>query len=65
MYFCKNNTENAKTKHIDIKLKFIRQLLNEEKFELKYVSSKNNISDFLTKPATKEKLDFFKENVFG
>lgn len=65
MYFCKNNLENAKTKHIDIKLKFIRQLVNEDKFELKYVNSKSNIADFLTKPISKEKLDFFKKNVFG
>lgn len=56
IYFCVNNVENIKTKHIDIKYKFIRQLLLEGKFILKYVSSKVNLADFLTKPLPKERL---------
>ena len=53
IYFSKNSVENIKTKHIDIKLLFIRDWLKKEKFELKYICSKSNIADFLTKPISK------------
>ena len=48
--FSSNSIENIKTKHIDIRLQFIRDWLIKEKFELKYVCSKSNKADFLTKP---------------
>ena len=36
IYFSKNSIENLKTKHIDIKLQFIRNWLSERKFDLRY-----------------------------
>ena len=47
--FSKNSVENIKTKHIDIKLSFVRDWLKKEKFDLKYICSKSNAADFLTK----------------
>ena len=35
--FSRNSVENIKTKHIDIRLQFIKDWLKKEKFELKYV----------------------------
>lgn len=47
--------ENSKrAKHIDIKLHFIKDLYNKGEFEIKYVSSKDNYADLLTKSLTKE-----------
>ncbi|GBM32840.1 Retrovirus-related Pol polyprotein from transposon TNT 1-94 [Araneus ventricosus] len=55
IHFSKNNIENSKTKHIDIKYKFVRKLLYDKEFELNYLNSKKNLADFLTKPVVKEK----------
>jgi hypothetical protein len=46
------NSENpgAKTKHLDVRLKFIVQAFKETQIELKYVKSEDNIADMLTKP---------------
>ncbi|GBN01231.1 Retrovirus-related Pol polyprotein from transposon TNT 1-94, partial [Araneus ventricosus] len=55
IHFSKNNIENSKTKHIDIKYKFVRKLLHDKEFELNYINSKKNLADFLTKPLVKDK----------
>ncbi|GBM05418.1 Retrovirus-related Pol polyprotein from transposon TNT 1-94 [Araneus ventricosus] len=55
IHFSKNNIENSKTKHIDIKYKFVPKLLYDKEFELNYINSKENLADFLTKPLVKEK----------
>ncbi|GBO34508.1 Retrovirus-related Pol polyprotein from transposon RE1 [Araneus ventricosus] len=39
-----------KTKHIDIRYKFIRELIEDMLIELCFIESKKNLSDFLTKP---------------
>ncbi|UYV74129.1 hypothetical protein LAZ67_11002199 [Cordylochernes scorpioides] len=64
IYFCKNSVENIKTKHIDIRLQFIRKLVEEEEFTLKFVNSNLNLADFLTKPLSKKKLSRFIEKLF-
>ncbi|GBM21371.1 Retrovirus-related Pol polyprotein from transposon TNT 1-94 [Araneus ventricosus] len=55
IHFSKNNIENSKTKHIEVKYKFVRKLLYDKEFELNYINSKENLADFLTKPLVKEK----------
>ena len=39
----------GRTRHINIKYQFVRQLVKEEKIKIKYVSTENNIADILTK----------------
>ena len=51
--FVKSPIENHRTKHIDVKLFFIRDLFSQDAFTIKYVRSKDNIADSLTKPSTK------------
>lgn len=47
--------ENSKrVKHIDIRNHFLRNLIQDEKLEIKYVKSDDNIADMLTKPLSKE-----------
>lgn len=45
------NTENhARTKHIDRRHYFIRELVEDGKLVVPYVSSADNLADFFTKP---------------
>lgn len=62
--FTKSPIENRRSRHIDVKLLFIREWLLEEKFKLKYVSSKLNLADPFTKPLTKGDLKHFIEQIF-
>lgn len=62
--FAKSPIENYRTKHIDVKLFFIRNLINENVFDVEYVKSKNNLSDIFTKPFTKNDLNRFLEYIF-
>lgn len=63
--FVKSPIENYRTKHIDVKLFFIRDIVYKDIFEIKYVKSKENLADVFTKPFTKYNLNEFKENVFS
>jgi hypothetical protein len=65
--FSKSPVENHRTKHIDIKYHFLRNLVYDEVFELKYCQSAKNIADFFTKSQTKSQMEnfckmFFKTN---
>lgn len=45
-----------KNKHIDIRYPFLREVMLDNKFELVYIESENNISDILTKPLWRQLL---------
>lgn len=62
--FVKSPIENHRTKHIDVKLFFIRDLYSKDTFSLKYVKSKNNLADAFTKPLTKNDLYKFLSDIF-
>ena len=51
-----NEKFNARSKHIDIRYHFVKDLCNSKFIKLEYCSSENNISDILTKPLTKNRL---------
>ena len=57
--FVKSPIENHRTKHIDVKLFFIRELFYKDAFIIKYVKNKENLSDALTKPLAKVDLAKF------
>lgn len=59
--FVKSPIENYRTKHIDIKLFFIRDLVYKDIFCVKFVRSKNNLADIFTKPLTRAELVKFRE----
>jgi hypothetical protein len=52
--FSNSQVENSRTKHIHVRYHFIRNLVQEKAFKLKYVNTKNNPADNLTKPLPKE-----------
>ncbi|GBM60394.1 Retrovirus-related Pol polyprotein from transposon TNT 1-94 [Araneus ventricosus] len=62
--FVKSPVENHRSRHIDVKLFFIGDLVYKELFELKYVKSKDNLSDIFTKAPTKHDLEKFVDVVF-
>ncbi|XP_071653754.1 uncharacterized protein [Temnothorax longispinosus] len=51
----KNAVFHRRTKHVDIKYHYIRQVYEEEKLEIQHVASQDQLADIFTKPLTREK----------
>jgi len=49
IYNSKNETINPKSRHIDLRYHKIRELIKEDKIDLKYIKSQYNIADGFTK----------------
>ena len=49
IYNCQNQSINPRSKHIDIKYYYVRELINEKKIKLEYIKSENNLTDGFTK----------------
>jgi hypothetical protein len=47
--FLAKNESSARTKHIDVRYHFIRDLVEEKKIKIEYVNTKKNTADALTK----------------
>jgi transposase InsO family protein len=45
-----HDVNHSRAKHIELRYKKVRELVDELKVTVKYVSTKNNLADFLTKP---------------
>ena len=54
-----NNNYSARTKHVDINAKFIRQKVDENKVILEYLSTNEMIVDIFTKAVSSQKLKYF------
>ncbi|KNZ55917.1 hypothetical protein VP01_2543g2 [Puccinia sorghi] len=52
----KNFGSNSKTKHLDIKMKWLRELKNSNQINVKLIPSEEMIADALTKPSSAESL---------
>ena len=48
--FMRNDTNNARTKHIDTNYHYTRKQVNAGNIQLCYVASLENLADILTKP---------------
>ena len=44
-----SKTGKCRTKHVDTRYHWIKQFLNDEIVEVKYIKSKNNMADICTK----------------
>ena len=49
IYLTKNPQISQRTKHIDVRYHFIRNLIKDKKIEVHYVKCENNLADILTK----------------
>jgi len=56
----KNPAFHSRTKHIDIRFHFIRDLVAKEEITLKYCSTQEQLADILTKSLSKEKFFYFR-----
>ena len=49
-----NHTTGQRTKHIDIRVHFVRQYIEEGIFKMEFVRSEDNDADIFTKNTTEE-----------
>jgi hypothetical protein len=54
MFLAKNAQVSARTKHIDVRHHYIRDLIKEKKLELKFVKSEDNPADIMTKNTNRD-----------
>ena len=51
----KDNKFHARTKHIDVRYHFIREVVEDGKVVVQYIPTGDNVSDIFTKPLAKAK----------
>ena len=56
---------HKRTKHIDVKHHFIRERVESGEVELKYVYTKDQLADMLTKPLKRDELVRLRNVVMG
>ena len=57
IFLAKNQQVGMRTKHIDVKYHFIRDLVADNYLELRYVRSEDNYADLMTKNVSNEVFD--------
>jgi hypothetical protein len=58
IFLAKNPTYHSKTKHIDVKYHFVRDMIKEKKVSLMKVETLKNVADALTKSVSTEKFSW-------
>ncbi|GFW68548.1 retrovirus-related Pol polyprotein from transposon TNT 1-94 [Trichonephila clavipes] len=61
--FSNSPVENYRTKHIDVRYHFLRNLMHDEGFQFKYIGTKNNLADIFTKPMVSYIINFMAADV--
>ena len=52
-----------KSKHIEIKYHFIRDMVHKGAVKLKYVPTEEQVADVLTKPLARVKFEYFRDKL--
>jgi len=65
IFISENRLTNQKSKHIDIRYHFVRELIRNEKIKLEYVKSQNNIADGFTKYLNSTLMKNFRNNILN
>ena len=60
-----NPVSHQRSKHIDIRYHFIRNLVRNETIQLRYCPTEDMVADIMTKSVSKIKLQNFKSVIFG
>ena len=61
MKMIKNDKFSNRTKHVDTKYHFVKDLVSDGKMKLEYVQTDENIADMFTKPLSAVKLKYLRE----
>jgi hypothetical protein len=61
----KNPVNNRRSKHIDVRHMWVRELVENGMVSLHYVRTDENIADYLTKPLQGEKFEYFRAQLMG
>ena len=61
----KNPVNRQRSKHIDIRYHFVRDILQEGKIDIKYCPTEHMVADVLTKATNKFRIQKFKKFLFG
>ena len=59
----KNQSINPKTKHIDIRIHYIREIINKNFIKLEYIQSQNNLADGFTKYLNNTLMEKFRNSL--
>jgi hypothetical protein len=54
IFLCKNQQVSSRTKHIDVRHHYMRNLLEEKRLDIRFIRSEDNSSDICTKNTSKE-----------
>lgn len=58
-----NSEHHKRSKHIDVRYHFIRDIVNKKQIALEYVSSKDQLADIFTKPLAKAQFYYLREKL--
>ena len=61
IYLAKNQVYHTRTKHIDVRFHFVREILDEGDIKLLKIHTKENLADMLTKVVSRVKFTHCKE----
>eukprot|EP00253_Pinus_taeda_P032169 PITA_32169 len=61
--FCRDPVQQQRTKHIEIHMHFIRELIHDGIIDLQYCPSSEQIADIFTKTFTKQKFRFLRDRL--
>lgn len=59
----KNPVFHSRTKHIELRHHFIRNLVENGEIQLEFIKTSEQLADIFTKPSTIEKLEDFKTSL--
>jgi len=60
-----NAVNNGRTKHIDVRHFWVRELVSKGVIKMRHIDTDKNIADFLTKPLVGEKFRTFRDALLG
>ena len=60
-----NQVNNRRSKYIDIRHLWVREHVKSGVLSLHYVRTDENVADYLTKPLTGEKFEYFRAQLMG